>query len=170
MSELALRLIAENKKTRATFLDLGNCGLTEVPDEIGDLVWLEGLSFAGVRWNGKHQYESKNIGDVNNIAQLSSCFERLKQLKRLFLNCVNNKKIDLSDLRPLAGLDGLQQLFVTGTQVSDLSPLANLSRLQNLHVSNTPVADLSPLANLSGLQELYAWNTQIADLILLCQI
>jgi hypothetical protein len=34
MSELALRLIEENKKNRATFLDLGNCGLTEVPEEI----------------------------------------------------------------------------------------------------------------------------------------
>ncbi len=38
MSELALRLIEENKKTRAPFLDLGNCGLTEVPTEIGELV------------------------------------------------------------------------------------------------------------------------------------
>ena len=46
MSELALKLIAENKKTRSPFLDLGNCGLTEVPQEIGELVWLEELSFA----------------------------------------------------------------------------------------------------------------------------
>ena len=47
MSELALRLIEENKKTRANFLDLGNCGLIEVPTEIGELVWLEELSFFG---------------------------------------------------------------------------------------------------------------------------
>ena len=46
MSELAFKLIAENKKTRSPFLDLGNCGLTEVPKEIGELVWLEELSFA----------------------------------------------------------------------------------------------------------------------------
>ena len=46
MSELARQLIAENKRTKATFLDLGNCGLTELPAEIGELVWLEGLSFA----------------------------------------------------------------------------------------------------------------------------
>ncbi|MDD5322392.1 MAG: hypothetical protein PHD43_17620 [Methylococcales bacterium] len=37
MSELALKLIAENKRTRSPFLDLGNCGLTEVPEEIGEL-------------------------------------------------------------------------------------------------------------------------------------
>ena len=46
MSELALKLIAENKKTRSPFLDLGNCDLTEVPEGIGELVWLEELSFA----------------------------------------------------------------------------------------------------------------------------
>jgi len=42
MSELALRLIEENKKTRDIFLDLGNCGLAEVP-RVGELVCLEGL-------------------------------------------------------------------------------------------------------------------------------
>jgi len=45
MSELALQLIRENKQKQArgedaSLLDLGNCGLTEVPEEIGELVWL----------------------------------------------------------------------------------------------------------------------------------
>jgi hypothetical protein len=43
MSELALQLIAENKKTRATRLDLGNCGLTELPPEALECVWVEEL-------------------------------------------------------------------------------------------------------------------------------
>jgi internalin A len=41
MYELAFKLIAENKNTRSPFLDPGNCGLTEVPEEIGELVRLE---------------------------------------------------------------------------------------------------------------------------------
>ena len=46
MSELALKLIAENKAKHARgedarVLDLGNCGLTEVPKEVGELNWLE---------------------------------------------------------------------------------------------------------------------------------
>ena len=45
------QLIRENKQKHArgedaSFLDLGNCGLTEVPEEIGELVWLETLSFS----------------------------------------------------------------------------------------------------------------------------
>lgn len=43
MSELALLLIEENKQTRKPALDLGNCGLTRVPDAIGDCAWLETL-------------------------------------------------------------------------------------------------------------------------------
>ena len=43
MSKLALELIEANKKTKATTLDLGNCGLTEVPEAIGELVWLDEL-------------------------------------------------------------------------------------------------------------------------------
>ena len=55
MSDLALQLIAENKKTRATFLDLGNCGLTEIPAEFGELIWLESVSLASewYEWDGE---------------------------------------------------------------------------------------------------------------------
>ncbi len=34
----ALELIAENKRTRSPFLDLGNLGLTEVPEEVFECV------------------------------------------------------------------------------------------------------------------------------------
>ena len=48
MSELALRLIHENieKHQRgedATVLDLGSCGMTEIPVEIGKCGWVEEL-------------------------------------------------------------------------------------------------------------------------------
>ncbi len=141
MSELALRLIAENKKTRATFLDLGNCGLTEVPDEIGELVWLEGLSFASHWWDDEEQYNTQNSAAANNITILCSDFYQLKNLKKLWLNCDHyNKKFDLVDLNPLVGLSSLQMLSIAKTQVSNLSPLASLSNLQKLDVSYTPVS------------------------------
>jgi len=164
MSELALRLIAENKKTCATFLDLGNCGLTEVPDEIGDLVWLEGLSFASGWRDGEKRRKSQNNEVDNRIAQLSSRLERLKNLKKLFLDGDYAKKFDLADLSPLANLSSLQVLEVSRTQIADLSVLAGLSGLQTLAVSSTQVTDLSPLAGLHGLQELFIFDTQVTDL------
>jgi hypothetical protein len=56
MSELALRLIAQNRETRGTFLDLGNCGLTEIPADIAELTWLESVTFAS-EW---HEYGENN--------------------------------------------------------------------------------------------------------------
>ena len=44
MSELALQRIHEAKQHRLTRLDLGNCGLTELPDELFELTWLSALS------------------------------------------------------------------------------------------------------------------------------
>jgi hypothetical protein len=43
MSALALQRIREAKEQRLTRLDLGNCGLTELPDELFELVWFYGL-------------------------------------------------------------------------------------------------------------------------------
>jgi hypothetical protein len=104
MSELALRLIAENEKTREPFLDLGNCGLIEVPEEIGELTWLEELSFAS-RWRDENgvEHESTNTGPSNNMARLPSSFARLRSLKRLYLNGVYYKTFDLDDLSPSPG-------------------------------------------------------------------
>ncbi|MCB9353402.1 MAG: hypothetical protein H6575_02420 [Lewinellaceae bacterium] len=69
MSELALKLIRENiEKHRrgedATFLDLGNCGITEVPEEIGECVWVERLTLS------KDWVEFKgDIGWINKVSQ-----------------------------------------------------------------------------------------------------
>ena len=41
MSELAFKRIREAKEKRLTRLDLGNCGLTELPEELFELTWLE---------------------------------------------------------------------------------------------------------------------------------
>ena len=185
MSELALKLIAENKKTRSPFLDLGNCGLTEVPMEIGGLVWLEELSFASVwmssnnkKWVAKN---TQNTEPENNIARLepvtlwrlkswfgkpvnSSPFSGLRKLKKLYLNGGWGESMAFNDLFPLSYLANLQWLDVSYTQVSDLSPLSCLANLQLLNVSNTPLTDLSSLSGLSNLRELYVSFTPVADL------
>ncbi|CAG1770729.1 Internalin H [uncultured bacterium] len=136
MSELALKLIAENKKTLATFLDLSHCGLTKIPEEISELVWLEELSLSQYLWN-----------------------------KSFWLRATDNTKTNLNDLTPLSSLNALRILFISNTQVSDLTPLSGLTALQKLNASNTQVSDLTPLSNLSVLQELYISKTQVSDLM-----
>jgi internalin A len=163
MSDLARALIAENKNTKATFLDLGNCGLREIPAEIGELVWLEFVSLGSEwwEWTGRdwQKRESQNRGSPNerleNLAPLASltALQTLRALGTL-----------IADLTPLAGLTALQTLDVSGTQVADFTPLAGLTALHTLDASGTQVADLTPLAGLTALHTLYVSRTQVADL------
>ena len=70
MSDLARNLIAQNRASRAKFLDLGNCELTELPQEVGDLEWLESVSLANrwTEWDGQvwRIRSSRNAGANNN--------------------------------------------------------------------------------------------------------
>jgi len=110
MSELARKLIAENKRTRASHLDLSNCGLDEVPAEVADLHWLESITLAGFwfEWANSswRTHASQNSGPSN---------------------------ANLADLTALTDLSKLTQLTLSGTAVTDLSPLANLSNLTTLY-------------------------------------
>ena len=191
MSELALKLIREAKETKSKKLDLGKCGLTELPDELFELVWLEELYLCNSGWRpGENifkavRFVSQNNGVGNNIKYFSPKIKLLKQLKILIANG-GIEKWDLKDLSPLKGLKNLQYLriektkvddldplkyckkleliYFWSTKVSDLSPLKDLKTLRNLAMGGTMVSDLSPLKGLENLQALYVNNSQVSDL------
>jgi internalin A len=52
-------------------------------------------------------------------------------------------------------------LNASNTKVSDLKPLSGIIGLENLNFNNTQIADLSPLYGLTKLQFIFADNTQI---------
>src|SRR5271157_3910111 len=160
----ALQLIAENKRTRATFLDLGKCGLSEVPAEVGELVWLE-----FVQLNGNPQVT--DLAPLAGLSALQSLYIRGGKVSDLApladlpaLQTLAVMDTPVTDLAPLAGLFALQNLYASGTQITDLAPLAGLSALQTLYVNDTQVSDLAPLAGLSALQRLDIRNTNVASL------
>lgn len=86
----ALALIAEAKRTRATTLDLGNCGLRELPDALFELTWLEELILSSrwgefdletLKWEDQ---ESRNEGETNQITSIAGV-ENLVGLKKLIV-------------------------------------------------------------------------------------
>ena len=166
MSELALKLIAQAKETRATRLDLGNCGLTELPDELFELTWLEELILSSHWYEYSFEKEkeehfiSQNKGKVNNIKFISPKVKLLKGLKKIIASYQKN----FSDLNPLKDLMTLQQLDISYSQVSDLSPLKDLKTLQQLVLQQTQVSDLSPLKDLTALKQLNVSSTQVSNL------
>ena len=140
--EKAERRIADNKRTRYKSLDLSGCGLTKVPAELGEMVWLESLDLR----------RNEGLTDFAALAALSA----LQQL--------DVSGTQLSDLAPLAGLSGLRILYVEQTQVSDLGPLAGLPALEVLYVAFDSVRDVTPLAGLTALRNLNLTRTLVADL------
>ncbi|MCA0236804.1 MAG: leucine-rich repeat domain-containing protein [Bacteroidetes bacterium] len=178
MSELALQLIAENKAKHergedATYLDLGRCGLTKLPVEIKELVWVETLILSDDWWEydskekkGALQY-SQNKGEPNRLVSLKG-IEKCAALRHLVISQryrEREKKIEkLQDLTPLQNLINLQILYCSSTQIKNLTPLQNLINLQILYCSSTQINDLTPLQNLINLQILYCNSTQINDL------
>jgi internalin A len=170
MSELAIQLIKENKAKHArgedaTYLDLGNCGLTELPPELGVCTWLEELVLSD-EWVDREAGErknSQNTGELNNIHSLEG-IQPLKKLKRLIVAGDWLTEYELADLSPVQSLKQLVQVDCSHTQVKDLAPLANLQNLNLLKCSSAQVADLGPLSNLQSLNSLDCSSTQVADL------
>ncbi len=133
MSELALQRIRENIKKHkrgedARRLDLGKCGMTEMPEELLECVWLEELILENNRtelYGGNS--ETNNRLTQNYLTKLPPWLAELSKLRILNLRGDAPDDWPISDLSPISGLLNLQKLFFSNTKVSDLSPISRLS-------------------------------------------
>ena len=141
MSEIALQRIREAKEKQLTTLDLSDCGLTEIPEEVGEMVWLERLSL-----------DKNRISDVKPL-------EGLINLQYLWLD-----QNQISDIKPLEGLTDLQGLWLYQNQISDIKPLEDLINLQSLWLLQNQIRDIKPLERLMKLQLLTLSQNQISDI------
>lgn len=161
MSEIAKRLIEQNRQTKAPFLDLGNCGLVNLPEELFDCTWLERLNLGETYRDeeGENIY-TPNSGKQNilNSATLNG-LQQLVNLRSLFL-----RRTGTNNLKPLQELLNLKQLSLSYNYMADLSPLIRLTKLQELYLGNNQLSNLSALENMVGLQRLYVGYNHIADI------
>lgn len=165
MSELALQLIREAKEKRLTRLDLGNCGLTELPEELFELFWLEELILAEAWWNVEHtQKKYHHKKSFNNFTKnrIHTIPNRIQSLTKLYRIIASNNLI--SDLKPLSNLKHLRSLNFSGNKIADLTALTNISNLQYLNLVDNHIADISPLKNTTNLQELVLSKNYITDI------
>jgi internalin A len=175
MSELALKLIAENKAKRergedASYLDLGNCGLRELPDLSG-MEWVETLILS-TRWqeydveiNDWVWFKSQNGGGSNIINKTPSTPPNWPQLRKL-VAC----SLGISDGRFLGNLTGLTSLNLNFNKIHDISFLGKLTGLTTLSLGNdyriiyqNHISNISFLGKLTGLTVLNLRYNQISD-------
>ncbi|MBU6341504.1 MAG: leucine-rich repeat domain-containing protein, partial [Bacteroidetes bacterium] len=151
MSELAQNLIIENKKTKSTKLDLGNCGLTELPEELFELFWLKELNLSElyeemdddddlIFMNG-----SQNPGGINSFSKIPNKIKKLVNLEKLIIGQVFSNLDKPLDIKHLAKLTNLKFLDITKNNIRDITPLSNLAKLEVLYLNDNPIEDISPL-------------------------
>lgn len=182
MSQLAQQRIREAKEKRSIRLDIGNCGLTEIPEEVFELVWLEelmlcpkGRYFDYEKKENKYFYTSNTLGfnqfhdflELPNLFNLSTFnvphWENLMALKLVF---IANYDLTLPNAGVgfLKHLINLEILSVNGFNLEDFNWLKDLTRLQQLDVSLTGISNLDVLKNMNKLKRLFISRTRVRNL------
>ncbi len=162
-TEEALRRIHENKRTKSKILDLSGLGLTELPDELWDCVWVEELGLGHwYSWNEEKQDWAWYYNDgkiANRLTNLPSTLSNFTKLTRLLLDYKQ-----LRDISVLSSLVNLTKLSLLGSGIKDISDLNTLVNLTNLDLSYTQISDISTLSTLVNLTNLSLSGSGIKDI------
>ncbi|MBO0930865.1 leucine-rich repeat domain-containing protein [Fibrella aquatilis] len=158
----AIAIIEKAYAENATFVDLGNCGLTELPEELFMLTKLEKLNLASFYYQQEKGWEKTANNGVPNQLETSD-LERIRTFKHI-LRELYLSNTGITNVSALAELTQLQKLYLNDTGITDLSELVGLIRLRILDISSTGITDIGPLANLTQLEKLYLSNTAITDI------
>ena len=136
--ELALKRIAENKRTQAKRLDLSDCGLVnELPEELFECEWLEELDLSGFSYRyEKRRYEDRN--DFSDFSFSNKGFEKLTNLESLDLSSYH-----ITDLGFLQGLTSLQSLNLSYNSITDISLLQGLINLRSIILRWNYITDIA---------------------------
>ena len=165
----AQKLIQQEKKEKTGKLDLGNCGLTKIPDEIFELTWLEELSFCNEICDiekGKVR-ESNNEGKSNNILneKLPLKFKNLKNLEKLYYGGdFSSGRWELKNLNILSELKNLRTLYLSRNKIEDIKPLEHLTELNELDLGYNQIDNIEPLESLEELKYLSLDKNKISDI------
>ena len=169
--QYALKLIAECKTKQTTNLDLGYCGLTELPQELFELTHLEELYLSNNYWDYKNKewINSKNTFGLNNLSKLDVSFSKLKHLRVLVAagGYGNNKvpiKWQIRDISVIRKLKQLSSLNLNDNYISDISAIKELKQLSSLDLSSNNIRNILSLQKLKQLNSLDLSYNSIRDI------
>lgn len=163
MSEKARRLIEKEKNERTGKLNLGNCNLTDLEEEIPelfDLDWLEDLRFS----------DSNNPTTENILGEISPQFRKFKNLKILHYNGSYHNEWNITSINPLFELEKIEVLVVAHSTLSDFNGIQKLKNLRVLNLSKNRITDIDILSSCKNLWVLTLAGNKIPDLMPITKI
>jgi len=174
MSDLALSLIMENRRQHEAGnpackrLDLGYCGLREIPEEVFENTWIEELILSNT-WEEFMDPKltiltgSKNQGGKNKLSIISrkiECFTNLQVLKMGGWGSVIVWQIQELENLP----ESLIHLDLCSNQIKNIQFVERLTKLKFLNLSVNQIININPLRELTSLQYLKLQNNQINNI------
>lgn len=151
--EQLLNLIKDAKENEWTSLDLSNCGLKELPDELWDLQSLKVLYLGNRTRNG----ECFNANTYNEISERISCLTNLEDLS--FCN-VSNLRIPKS----IKKLPQLTYLDCFGCHFTNISDSLLNRNIKAIGIECFDTDCLAKICKLSKLEELFLTGSELKTL------
>ena len=174
--ELALELIQRAKDECWTHLDLGRCGLTELPDQLFELTWLKSLQLCDeyywfdIDTNETNLINSENSGAANNLTTLPYELASLVSLERLFIGGSDGLKWNLADWAVLMRCSSLISLLINHTNINQLTGIEALGNLQHLDIAANRVESLGNIIILPCLKLLDCGNNPLVTVMELAKL
>lgn len=165
------KVLAQNKATQASHLDLGNLDLDGTESELAELqhfTWVESISFSSF-WEEfdfatrkNVHYESKNESRTNELVQLPILPTQLKKLVVGF-DIRGQLTSELRNIAHIAHLTSLEFLMIDVNDEADMRYIANLTALKYLMFYQYQDSDYLFLKNLTMVEFFSFGNNSITD-------
>lgn len=163
------------------------CGLTDWPDEVCEMYWLEELNFRNYTYDDKawdfenfqkgkwiqrnDEYRLKTTLIRNQIKKLPSAHElkKMQNLKKLSIGGGYNFILgiwelwELVEIESILALKELKHLECVHTPVLNFQVLTNLTSLHTLKLTDTSINELNSIASLRKLELLDISDTLVSD-------
>lgn len=167
-------LIDRCKLTQNKTLELGNLGLSEIPEAVFDCTWLEELVLSEEYWDedfqdGTYSFNG-NQDNPNIINYLNPKIEKLKNLRKLILNGSWGTRWAINDVSSIGKLTSLRYLDLSHNIIQDINPLKNLKNLEILKLTSNRIKDIRGISTLLSLKNLHLNFNFIEKADFLCDL
>ncbi|MEK4171482.1 COR domain-containing protein [Lysinibacillus sp. FSL L8-0312] len=173
-----INLINTAKKEKWIALDLSNCGLKEIPAEIGCLECLEYLKLSTDSFTNENEEEynklytlPKEIGNLKNLKELSLYGVHMKNLPKEISNLKSLKFLNLNENNfetfpeEITSIESLEFLAIDNIYNEIPNSIASLRNLKYLYLPEIMINTLpDSIGELTNLEKIYLGRSKIQTL------
>lgn len=174
VEEKVRNIINEGKVNKSKVIDLGNCGLKEIPSELFELEWVEELILCEEWWHFDEKnynwirVRTINQGEENHIETLQPELTKLTNLKKLSIGSNSNfTYLRNNGLSIINSLSSIEYLNLSSPNLTKLPDLNKLNKLKFLDISNTEIKSLKGIENCKEIEYIDIGGTKINDISIL---